>query len=130
MPERLTDRDGQPEDGEGHDLGQTGQAGGEVLDLALVRRARVADEDPRQEHRQETRAVGHRRHAVHQQGERDRAQRVERLVGHRQVTQDPAQREAAGRSVDQLAKKENEVIIGLLRLRASAENGASNGTAK
>jgi 3-hydroxyacyl-CoA dehydrogenase len=37
--------------------------------------------------------------------------------------------EAAGRSVAQLAKKENEVIIGLLRLRASAENGASNGTA-
>ena len=36
--------------------------------------------------------------------------------------------EAAGRSVAQLAKKENEVIIGLLRLRASAENGASNGT--
>ncbi len=38
--------------------------------------------------------------------------------------------EAAGRSVDQLAKKENEVIIGLLRLRASAENGASDGTAR
>jgi carnitine 3-dehydrogenase len=37
--------------------------------------------------------------------------------------------EAAGRSVAQLAKKENEVIIGLLRLRASADNGASNGTA-
>ena len=38
--------------------------------------------------------------------------------------------EAAGRSVAQLAKKENEVIIGLLRLRASAENGASDGTAR
>ena len=38
--------------------------------------------------------------------------------------------EAAGRSVAQLAKKENEVIIGLLRLRASAENGTSNGTAR
>src|SRR5438270_143512 len=39
-------------------------------------------------------------------------------------------REAAGRSVAQLAKKENEVIIGLLRLRASAANGASDGTAR
>ena len=39
-------------------------------------------------------------------------------------------REAAGRSVAQLATKENEVIIGLLRLRASAENGASDGTAR
>ena len=38
--------------------------------------------------------------------------------------------EAAGCSVAQLAKKENEVIIGLLRLRASAENGASDGTAR
>ena len=38
--------------------------------------------------------------------------------------------EAAGRSVAQLATKENEVIIGLLRLRASAENGASDGTAR
>ena len=35
--------------------------------------------------------------------------------------------EAAGRSVDQLAKKENEVIIGLLRLRESAGNGTSGG---
>ena len=32
-------------------------------------------------------------------------------------------REAAGRSVAQLAKKENEVIIGLLRVRASTGNG-------
>ena len=38
--------------------------------------------------------------------------------------------EAAGRSVAQLATKENEVIIGLLRLRESAENGASDGTAR
>src|ERR1700747_1795136 len=38
--------------------------------------------------------------------------------------------EAGGRSVDQLAKKENEVIIGLLRLRASTDNGASGGTAR
>jgi len=37
---------------------------------------------------------------------------------------------AAGRSVDQLAQKENEVIIGLLRLRASTDNGASGGTAR
>jgi carnitine 3-dehydrogenase len=37
-------------------------------------------------------------------------------------------REASGRSVDQLAKKENEVIIGLLRLRASAEKGALDET--
>jgi carnitine 3-dehydrogenase len=37
--------------------------------------------------------------------------------------------EAAGRSVDQLAKKENEVIIGLLRLRSFAIKGASNAKA-
>jgi carnitine 3-dehydrogenase len=33
-------------------------------------------------------------------------------------------REAAGRSVDQLAHNENEVLIGLLRLRESTDNGA------
>ena len=48
----------------------------------------------------------------------------------KQTIIDGVLREAAGRSVAQLAKKENEVIIGLLRLRASAENGASDGTAK
>ncbi len=42
----------------------------------------------------------------------------------KQTIIDGVLREAAGRSVAQLAKKENEVIIGLLRLRASAENGA------
>jgi len=36
-------------------------------------------------------------------------------------------REAAGRSVEELARAENEVIIGLLRLRA---NGASVHTAE
>ena len=50
--------------------------------------------------------------------------------GLKQTVIDGVLLEAAGRSVDQLAKKENEVIIGLLRLRASAENGVSNGTAK
>src|SRR2546421_7063472 len=48
----------------------------------------------------------------------------------KQTIIDGALREAAGRSVAQLAKKENEVIIGLLRLRESAENGASDGTAR
>src|SRR5712672_827832 len=48
----------------------------------------------------------------------------------KQTIIDGVQREAAGRSVDQLAKKENEVIIGLLRLRSSAVNGASDGTAR
>src|ERR1051326_2662664 len=48
----------------------------------------------------------------------------------KQTVIDGVLHEAAGRSVDQLAKKENEVIIGLLRLRASAENGTSNGTAR
>jgi hypothetical protein len=45
----------------------------------------------------------------------------------KQTIIDGVLREAANRSVDQLAKKENEVIIGLLRLRASAGNGASGG---
>ncbi len=48
----------------------------------------------------------------------------------KQTVIDGVQREAAGRSVEQLAKKENEVIIGLLRLRASTDNGASGGTAR
>src|SRR5437899_5371230 len=48
----------------------------------------------------------------------------------KQMVIDGVLHEAAGRSVDQLAKKENEVIIGLLRLRASGENGASNRTAR
>src|ERR1700691_2380524 len=47
----------------------------------------------------------------------------------KQTVIDGVLHEAAGRSVDQLAKKENEVIIGLLRLRASTDNGASGGTA-
>lgn len=48
----------------------------------------------------------------------------------KQTVVDGVLREAAGRSVDQLAKKENEVIIGLLRLRASTNNGTSGGTAR
>src|ERR1700761_6155219 len=36
---------------------------------------------------------------------------------------DGVMREAGGRSVDDLAQAENEVIIGLLRLRAQADNG-------
>jgi 3-hydroxyacyl-CoA dehydrogenase len=48
----------------------------------------------------------------------------------KQAVTDGVLREAAGRSVAQLARKENEVIIGLLRLRASTGNGASAGTAK
>jgi carnitine 3-dehydrogenase len=39
----------------------------------------------------------------------------------KQTVIDGVVREAAGRSVDQLAHDENEVLIGLLRLRASAE---------
>jgi carnitine 3-dehydrogenase len=48
----------------------------------------------------------------------------------KQTVIDGVLHEAAGRSVAQLAKKENEVIIGLLRLRASAENGAPDGRAR
>jgi carnitine 3-dehydrogenase len=48
----------------------------------------------------------------------------------KQTVIDGVLHEAAGRTVAQLATKENEVIIGLLRLRASAENGASNGKAR
>src|SRR6202165_5122671 len=40
----------------------------------------------------------------------------------KQTITDGVMREAAGRSVDELAQKENEVIIGLLKLRA---NGAT-----
>jgi 3-hydroxyacyl-CoA dehydrogenase len=47
----------------------------------------------------------------------------------KQTVIDGALREGAGRSVEQLAKKENEVIIGLLRLRSSAVNGESKSQA-
>jgi 3-hydroxyacyl-CoA dehydrogenase len=39
-------------------------------------------------------------------------------------------REAGNRSVDKLAAAENEVIVGLLRLRAQADDGSSKGEAK
>src|SRR5262245_3471329 len=45
----------------------------------------------------------------------------------KQTVIDGVLRESGGRSVDQLAKKENDVIIGLLRLRASGSNGTSGG---
>ena len=47
----------------------------------------------------------------------------------KQTVIDGVVREAAGRSVDQLAHDENEVLIGLLRLRSSAVNGDPNGKA-
>src|SRR3954470_8098514 len=47
----------------------------------------------------------------------------------KQTVIDGVAREAAGRSVEELAHDENEVLIGLLRLRSSAVNGDSNGKA-
>jgi 3-hydroxyacyl-CoA dehydrogenase len=47
----------------------------------------------------------------------------------KQTVIDGVLREAAGRSVDQLAHDENDVLIGLLQLRSSAVNGDSNGKA-
>src|SRR5229473_6613864 len=38
--------------------------------------------------------------------------------------------EAGNRSVDQLARQENELLVGLLQLRARAVNGTSSGTAR
>src|SRR4051795_6951068 len=46
--------------------------------------------------------------------------------GLKQIVIDGVLHEAAGRSVDQLAKKENEVIIGLLRLRAGQESNSTS----
>ena len=46
----VVHRHGQTEHGERHDLCQAGERGVEALDLALVRRAHVADEDPGDEH--------------------------------------------------------------------------------
>jgi carnitine 3-dehydrogenase len=43
----------------------------------------------------------------------------------KQKVVDGVMREAGNRSVDELAQAENEVIIGLLRLRAQASNGAT-----
>jgi 3-hydroxyacyl-CoA dehydrogenase len=43
----------------------------------------------------------------------------------KQTIVDGVTREAAGRSVDELAREENEVIIGLLRLRANGASGPS-----
>ena len=63
----------------------------EPLDLALVRRAGVADHDPGEEHGQEAGPVGERGHAVQQEREGDGPQRVQRLVGQRDVPEQPAQ---------------------------------------
>src|SRR6202035_3035910 len=48
----------------------------------------------------------------------------------KQKVVDGVTREARNRSVDELAQAENEVIIGLLRLRSQASNGASKGATK
>jgi hypothetical protein len=48
----------------------------------------------------------------------------------KQKVVDGVMREAGNRSVDELAQAENEVIIGLLRLRAQANSGASKGKSK
>ena len=48
----------------------------------------------------------------------------------KQTIIDGVLREAGNRSVDELAQQENEVIIGLLRLRAQESNGASKGEKK
>jgi hypothetical protein len=42
----------------------------------------------------------------------------------KQTIVDGVTREAAGRSVDELAQQENEVIIGLLRLRAKSASAS------
>jgi len=39
-------------------------------------------------------------------------------------------REAGNRSVDELSREENELLIALLRSRARAESGTTNGTTK
>ena len=39
-------------------------------------------------------------------------------------------REARNRPVDELAQEENELLIGLLRSRAQAENGSTKGKTK
>src|SRR6201997_171938 len=44
----------------------------------------------------------------------------------KQTIVDGVLREAGNRSVDELAQKENEIIIGLLRLRADASNSTTN----
>ena len=49
--------DRQAEHHERHDLGDGGQRAGEALDLALVRRAGVADDDAGEEHGEEARAL-------------------------------------------------------------------------
>jgi hypothetical protein len=38
--------------------------------------------------------------------------------------------EAGNRSVEQLAREENKLLVGLLRLRAHDVNGTSSGTAR
>ena len=48
----------------------------------------------------------------------------------KQTITDGVMREAGGRSVDQLAQDENELLIGLLRSRAQSENRTTKGTAK
>ena len=57
---QVRERDRQAEHGERDDLAEAGQRGVEPLDLALVRRAQVADQDPGDEDGQEAGAVERR----------------------------------------------------------------------
>jgi 3-hydroxyacyl-CoA dehydrogenase len=48
----------------------------------------------------------------------------------KQLIIDGVQKEAANRSIEEIAQEENRILVGLLRLRAQAENGASKGKPK
>ena len=97
---RRASVDGEPEHHEGDDLGEAGEGGVEVLDLALVRRPRLADQDPGDEHGQEPGAVQQRGHAEQRERAGQRPQRVEPLPGQRHPPHEPQQRPAAEHAHD------------------------------
>src|SRR5664280_2469536 len=87
--------DGEAQDQKGDDLAQAGQGGVEALDLPLVRRAAITDDDAGDKDGQEPGTVRHRRQS--EQGHRggEGPQWVEPLTGQGHPAHEPQQRPTA-----------------------------------
>ena len=77
----IRDVDGEPERNEDGDLREARERRVEALDLALVRRTDVADQQAGHEDREEARAAEHRRGAVDDASGREHPDGVEALPG-------------------------------------------------
>ena len=92
---QVAEADRQPQHRERDDLAEARQRGVEPLDLPLVRRALVAEEDAGREDGEEPRAVRDRRQPVHHERAEQHPQRVQALAGQRHPPHEDQQRHAA-----------------------------------